>query len=49
MRTKHETTKVSPFELMFGRKSKLPIDSAFQSPVEGSYLSNDTKKYLEDL
>ena len=47
--TKHETTKVSPFELMFGRKPKLPIDSAFQSPMEGSYSSNDTKKYLEDL
>ena len=47
--TKHETTKVSPFELMFGRKPKLPIDSAFQSPVEGSYSSKDTKKYLEDL
>ena len=46
--TKHETTKVSPFELMFGRKPKLPIDSAFQSSVEGSYSSNDTKKYLED-
>ena len=47
--TKHETTKVSPFELMFGRKPKLPIDSAFESPVESSYSSNDTKKYLEDL
>ena len=46
--TKYETTKVSLFELMFGRKPKLPIDSAFQSPVEGSYSSNDTKNYLGD-
>ena len=36
---------MSPFELMLCS----PIDSAFQSPVEGSYSSNDTKKYLEDL
>ena len=47
--TKHETTKMSPSELMFGRKSKLPINSAFETPVESSYSSQDTKKYLEDL
>ena len=47
--TKHETTKVSPFELIFGRKPKLPIDSAFETPAESSYSSQDTKKYLEDL
>ena len=47
--TKHKTTKVSSFELMFGRNPKLPIDSAFETPVESSYSSQDTKKYLEDL
>ena len=34
---KHETTKMAPFELMFGRKPKLPIDSAFKSQLESSY------------
>jgi len=28
--TPHETTKISPFELMFEPKSKLPIDAVFQ-------------------
>ena len=31
----YNCTKVSPFELMFERKPKIPIDSAFLSPVEG--------------
>ena len=40
--TKHETTKVAPFELMFVRKPKFPIDSAFESPTESSYSSSFT-------
>ena len=45
--TPHETTKISPFELMFGRKSKLPIDAVFQSLEETNYKT--TKEYAEDM
>lgn len=43
--TKHESTKFSPFELMFGRKPKLPIDSMFESAMEEP---NNTE-YVQDL
>lgn len=43
--TKHESTKFSSFELMFGRKPKLPIDSMFESAMEEP---NNTE-YLQDL
>ena len=46
--TKHETTKISPHELMFGRKPKLPIDSLFDTPVQEN-SSKTTKEYIEDL
>lgn len=45
--TKHETTKMSPHELMFGRKPRLPIDSMFDTPVQE--VSNTTKDYIEAL
>lgn len=45
--TKHETTKISPHELMFGRKPRLPIDSMFDTPVQE--VSNTTKEYVEGL
>lgn len=46
--TPHETTKFSPYELLFGRKPKLPIDVMFQS-VATKDISKSTEEYLEDL
>ena len=46
--TKHETTKVSPHELMFGRKPRLPIDSMFDTPVQ-EVSNHTTKEYIEGL
>jgi len=46
--TPHETTRVSPYELMFGRKAKLPIDATFERafPETGNKVA---KEYMEDL
>lgn len=35
--TPHETTKAAPFELMFERKPKLPIDTLFDIGTEQKY------------
>ena len=47
--TKHESTKFAPFELMFGRKPKLPIDSMFANTYITSTASKNTKDYIHDL
>lgn len=46
--TRHETTKISPYELMFGRTPRLPIDSLFDTPIQES-VSQTTKDYIQDL
>ena len=45
--TPHETTKLSPYELMYGRKPKLPIDIQFEEITEGT--NRTTTEYLKDL
>jgi len=46
--TPHESTRTSPFELMYGRKPKLPIDAAFES-VTDSGSKGSTREYIENL
>lgn len=45
--TKHEVTKFAPFELMFGRKPKLPIDSLFKTVDVDENRTPDN--YIEGL
>ncbi len=47
--TRHETTKISPFELMFGRKPKLPLDTMFEAAFIGTPSSKNTRDYIQDL
>ena len=44
-RAPHETTKISPYELMFGRRPKLPIDVQYEPVREPSNPA--TKDYLK--
>jgi hypothetical protein len=46
--TPHESTRVSPFELMFGRKAKLPMDTKFEQ-VTSEFKTKETKDYIEHL
>lgn len=46
--TRHETTKISPHELMFGRKPRLPIASLFDTPVQ-QQANQTTRQYIEGL
>ena len=45
--TKNETTGFSPYELMFGRQPRLPIDLAFGLPTNTNKLSHS--QYVSDL
>ena len=44
----HESTRYSPYELMFGRKPKLPIDATFEQ-IRDEAVSKDTEEYIKDL
>ena len=44
----HETTRISPYELMFGRKPKLPIDATFEKAREDN-VARSAHEYIEDL
>lgn len=45
--TKNDTTGFSPYELMFGRQPRLPIDLAFGLPTNTNKLSHS--QYVSDL
>ena len=45
--TPQSSTKYSPFEIMFGRRPKLPIDIMFEQIIENQ--NRTTKEYVEDL
>ena len=43
----HETTKLTPYELMYGRKPKLPIDIQFEEIRD--VANRTTKEYVKEL
>ncbi|XP_053388794.1 uncharacterized protein LOC128551885 [Mercenaria mercenaria] len=47
--TKDESTKTLPFELMLGRKPKLPIDAVFETSDIEQPTSKTTKDYIQNL
>lgn len=50
--TSNESTRLSPFELMFGQNPRLPIDAVFESvredPTTG-LLNKTAIEYIQDL
>ena len=46
--TPHETTRFSPYELLFGRKPSLPIDTMFEK-ARDDIGNKTTEEYIQDL
>lgn len=47
--TKHDTTRFAPYELMFGRQPRLPVDLAFGLPVSKTcHNHSEYVKHLKD-
>ena len=45
--TPHETTGFTPYQLMFGRNPRLPVDNRFQTWYRGNH--DDLSTYVEDV
>lgn len=47
--TPHDSTGVSPYELMFGKSPRSPIDTMFQNAREENSSNRTTREYIDDL
>lgn len=45
--TRNDTTGYTPYELMFGRQPRLPVDLAFGLPIDNPMKSHS--QYMQDL
>lgn len=43
----HETTKVTPSQMMLGREMRVPIDLWIGRPVENGTLASSSKNWIE--